>query len=270
MIYLPPAQSCPVTEPPPGHQRPRHPRVTGPPPATAQGGSSSRRYGAGNAGPNTTAAAGRVSQAGRPAIRSTSRRPGDGACRSRRVQETMITLASRHDVPAPDRGRAHGRSPDMTVTSNKQCRILLVHVERRGQQSAAGHRCRRPDVDVMSGQAQSHKVQPRSKYSICAPCPPWHSGVVILGSNCLAIATQIHLGDHNAANEAGHRMSEALTQIGAVLSATTKILLRRIATFGAARWHRGSPVSAPLARADETGVCRTTPPGGETQPCLSN
>ena len=31
-----------------------------------------------------------------------------------------------------------------------------------------------------------------------------HSGVVILGSNCLAIATQIHLGDHDAANEAGH------------------------------------------------------------------
>ena len=116
-----PGQSCPVTEPPPGHQRPRHPRVTGPPPATAQGGSSSPRYGAGNTGPDTTAAAGRVSQAGRPASRSTSRQPGDGARRSRRVQETMITLAPRHDVPAPDRGRAHGRSHGMTVTSNKQC-----------------------------------------------------------------------------------------------------------------------------------------------------
>lgn len=51
----------------------------------------------------------------------------------------------------------------------------------------------------------------------------------------LAIATQIHLGDHNAASEAAHRMSGALTEIGAVPSATTKILLRRIATFGAAR-----------------------------------
>jgi hypothetical protein len=30
-------------------------------------------------------------------------------------------------------------------------------------------------------------------------------------------------------------MSEALTEIGAVPSATTKILLRRIGTFGAAR-----------------------------------
>lgn len=38
-------------------------------------------------------------------------------------------------------------------------------------------------------------------------------------------------------------MSEALTEIGAVSSATTKILLRRIAAFGAARWHRGSPLT---------------------------
>jgi DNA-binding SARP family transcriptional activator len=51
----------------------------------------------------------------------------------------------------------------------------------------------------------------------------------------LAIATQIHLGDHKAASEAAHRMSEALAEVGAVPSATTKILLRRIATFGAAR-----------------------------------
>ncbi len=51
----------------------------------------------------------------------------------------------------------------------------------------------------------------------------------------LAIATQIQLGDHNAASEAARRMSEALTEVGAVPAETTKILLRRIATFGAAR-----------------------------------
>jgi LuxR family transcriptional regulator, maltose regulon positive regulatory protein len=51
----------------------------------------------------------------------------------------------------------------------------------------------------------------------------------------LAIATQIYLGDHRAASEAAHRLSEALTEVGAVPSETTKILLRRIATAGAAR-----------------------------------
>jgi DNA-binding SARP family transcriptional activator len=51
----------------------------------------------------------------------------------------------------------------------------------------------------------------------------------------LAIATQIHLGDHKAANQAARRMSEALTEVGAAPSDTTKILLRRMATFGAAR-----------------------------------
>ena len=102
-----PGQFCPVTEPPPG-KRPRHPRVTGPPPATAQGGSSSRRYGAGNAGPDTTTAAGRSARPGARPIRYTCPRPGNGARRGRLVQEKMITLARR--CSGPDRGRANGPS----------------------------------------------------------------------------------------------------------------------------------------------------------------
>jgi DNA-binding SARP family transcriptional activator len=51
----------------------------------------------------------------------------------------------------------------------------------------------------------------------------------------LAIATQIHLGDHGAASEAAHRMREALSEVGAVPSDTTKILLRRLAIAVAVR-----------------------------------
>src|SRR5215470_3905286 len=66
MTHPSPGQLCPVL----GHRLGIDARaaygVTGPPPATALGGPSSRRYGAGIADPDTAAAAGRVSQAGRP------------------------------------------------------------------------------------------------------------------------------------------------------------------------------------------------------------
>ena len=97
MVHLPPASSAPLLSRRLG-KRPRHPRVTGPPPATAQGGSSSRRYGAGNADPDTTTAAGRSARAGARPIRYTCPRPANGARRGRLVQEKMITLAPRQDV----------------------------------------------------------------------------------------------------------------------------------------------------------------------------
>ena len=51
----------------------------------------------------------------------------------------------------------------------------------------------------------------------------------------LAIATQIHLGDHAAASAAARRLMRALAEVGAVPADTTKILLRRIATVRSAR-----------------------------------
>jgi LuxR family maltose regulon positive regulatory protein len=51
----------------------------------------------------------------------------------------------------------------------------------------------------------------------------------------LAIATQIHLGDHAAASAAARRLMRALSEVGAVPADTTKILLRRIATVRSAR-----------------------------------
>jgi DNA-binding SARP family transcriptional activator len=51
----------------------------------------------------------------------------------------------------------------------------------------------------------------------------------------LAIATQIHLGDHAAASAAARRMMQALSEVGAAPADTTKILLRRIATVRSAR-----------------------------------
>ena len=51
----------------------------------------------------------------------------------------------------------------------------------------------------------------------------------------LAIATQIHLGDHAAASAAARRMTQALAEVGAAPAETTKILLRRIATVRPAR-----------------------------------
>ncbi len=48
----------------------------------------------------------------------------------------------------------------------------------------------------------------------------------------LAIAGQIHLGDHVAAREAAERMGEALGEVGATPTDVTKILLRRVATLG--------------------------------------
>ena len=51
----------------------------------------------------------------------------------------------------------------------------------------------------------------------------------------LAIATQIHLGDHGAATAAARRMLRALSEVGAHPADTTKILLRRIAITRSAR-----------------------------------
>jgi len=55
------------------------------------------------------------------------------------------------------------------------------------------------------------------------------------GTCRLAVAAQRRLGDHKAASEAAQRMSAALAEVSAVPSDTTKILLRRVATVGAAR-----------------------------------
>jgi hypothetical protein len=46
----------------------------------------------------------------------------------------------------------------------------------------------------------------------------------------LALATQIHLGDHGAAAAAARRMTVALGEAGVAPSRTTQILLRRIAS----------------------------------------
>lgn len=51
----------------------------------------------------------------------------------------------------------------------------------------------------------------------------------------LAIASQIHLGDNGAATGAAQRMSLALSELGAVPSDMTEILLRRIAIAATAR-----------------------------------
>jgi ATP/maltotriose-dependent transcriptional regulator MalT len=51
----------------------------------------------------------------------------------------------------------------------------------------------------------------------------------------LAVATQLHLGDHQAARDAAARMTAALAEAGAAPSETSRILLRRIATTGARR-----------------------------------
>ncbi len=68
------------------------------------------------------------------------------------------------------------------------------------------------------------------------------SAQAVLAADCynerahrLAIATQIHLGDHAAASAAARRMMQALSEVGAVPADTTKILLRRIATVRPAR-----------------------------------
>jgi DNA-binding SARP family transcriptional activator len=47
----------------------------------------------------------------------------------------------------------------------------------------------------------------------------------------LAIAAQMHLGDHPAARQAARRMHEALAQVGAGVSNGTSILLRRMAAL---------------------------------------
>jgi DNA-binding SARP family transcriptional activator len=51
----------------------------------------------------------------------------------------------------------------------------------------------------------------------------------------LAVATQLHLGDHQAARDAATRMTGALAEAGADPSETSRILLRRIAATGARR-----------------------------------
>ncbi|HEV8221470.1 MAG TPA: BTAD domain-containing putative transcriptional regulator [Streptosporangiaceae bacterium] len=51
----------------------------------------------------------------------------------------------------------------------------------------------------------------------------------------LAVATQLHLGDHQAARDAATRMTAALADAGAAPSETSRILLRRIAATGARR-----------------------------------
>jgi DNA-binding SARP family transcriptional activator len=68
------------------------------------------------------------------------------------------------------------------------------------------------------------------------------SAQAVLAADCynerahrLAIATQIHLGDHAAATSAARRMMQALSEVGAAPADTTKILLRRIATVRSAR-----------------------------------
>ena len=86
MMHLPPASSAPLLSRRLG-KRPRHPRVTGPPPATAQGGSSSRRYGAGNADPDTTTAAGRSARPGARRSATPARGPVTAPRRGRPVQE---------------------------------------------------------------------------------------------------------------------------------------------------------------------------------------
>ena len=49
----------------------------------------------------------------------------------------------------------------------------------------------------------------------------------------LAVATQLHLGDHQAARDAAARMTAALAEAGAAPSETSRILLRRMAATGA-------------------------------------
>jgi DNA-binding SARP family transcriptional activator len=49
----------------------------------------------------------------------------------------------------------------------------------------------------------------------------------------LAVATQLHLGDHQAARDAAARMTAALGEAGAAPSETSRILLRRMAATGA-------------------------------------
>src|SRR5690242_16139945 len=51
----------------------------------------------------------------------------------------------------------------------------------------------------------------------------------------LAVATQLHLGDHQAARDAATRMTGALPEAGAAPSETPRILLRRTAAPGARR-----------------------------------
>jgi DNA-binding SARP family transcriptional activator len=51
----------------------------------------------------------------------------------------------------------------------------------------------------------------------------------------LAIAAQIHLGNHRAARDAARRMEAALAEVGAEPSDATQILLRRIAALDASR-----------------------------------
>lgn len=133
-----PSQFCPVTEPPPG-KRPRHLRVSGPPPATAQGGSSSRRYGAGNADPDTTTAAGRSARPGTRPIRYTCPRPGNGARRGRLVQEKMISLAPRQDVQVPTEAGHTVHHTWHDGASSEQCRIPLVMSNRLRGGSVRDH-----------------------------------------------------------------------------------------------------------------------------------
>ncbi len=54
----------------------------------------------------------------------------------------------------------------------------------------------------------------------------------------LAIATQLHLGDHQAARDAAARMTAALDEAGAAPSEASEILLRRMASAGAAGRNR--------------------------------
>jgi len=94
MTHPSPGQLCPVL----GHRLGIDARatygVTGPPPATALGGPSSRRYGAGIADPDTAAAAGRVSQAGRPS-RSARTSWRAGVWRFRPVPPPRVARVSR-------------------------------------------------------------------------------------------------------------------------------------------------------------------------------
>src|SRR5215470_17007771 len=82
------------TGPSPGHRPRATYGVTGPPPATALGGPSSRRYGAGIADPDTAAAAGRVSQTGRPS-RSARTSWRAGVWRFRPVPPPRVARVSR-------------------------------------------------------------------------------------------------------------------------------------------------------------------------------
>lgn len=133
----------PRTGPPPGHQRPRHPRATGPLTAAALGGPSSRRYGAGIADPDTTAAAGRVSQA----------RPGAPA--------DPLHLPAGEGLAVPAGPAASGVS---RIAEVSDCRLVLGSRRASADDGLCRSACRthrgarsaaRPDQALVRGRASS-------------------------------------------------------------------------------------------------------------------